>query len=49
MISAPASVSCNWITSTSAGAIPAFSKAARAAYTVGATSSSTGANVVLTS
>ena len=31
------------------GPIPALSNAARAAYTVGATSSSTGANVVLTS
>jgi hypothetical protein len=33
-----ASVSYNWITSTSSGATPAFSNAVREAYTVGETS-----------
>ena len=47
--SAPASVSCSWMTSTSVGALPAISYAARDASTVGPTVSSTGSHGLCTS
>ena len=49
MTSAPASVSWSWMTSTSSGPIPAISKAARDASTVGPTVSSIGSHGLCTS